>query len=212
MIPACQRAYRSLAAADQATTRSVNKDQPRSGAPRDPEATAAPESPPSLRRWETHVHARCIYARRRIIRARKRALDNPADAELRGEAAHAIAGVEYFDLKEWRASAESAATAQQLFGSPRSLSPRARTRRSPPPRGLRWRPIQRSGMRVSALNGPSMSSCKNLGSFFAKLFQFHIRSCYEPYDAALQMNNIGVAYSYGEGRFRECVGRCPLGE
>jgi CHAT domain-containing protein/tetratricopeptide (TPR) repeat protein len=129
-------------------------------------------------------------------------LDNPADAALRGEAALAIAGVEYFDLKEWRASAESAETAEHLFASHDPYR-RARARALT---AAAWMEMATDSAPKEASAGADSASNELLRKSRATLralFQFHVRRR-EPYDAALQMNNIGVAYLY-EGRFRECI-------
>ena len=119
-------------------------------------------------------------------------LDDPADAQLRAEAALALAGVRYFDLQDWAASAQWAVTAGGLFGS------------HDPYRRARAQALAAAAW-IEMANGDA-----NLKPLFAKarrtlrrLYAFHRRER-DWYDAALQINNTAITYYY-EGRFGECV-------
>jgi CHAT domain-containing protein len=194
----CERVYRSLAAADSDYAIGQQISLGRLRAP--PDATSTQSIPsvnvaaPAAR--EAYLHAAEGY------RSAQALLDNPADAELRGEVSLAVAGIEYFDLKEWRASAESAGTAEQLFAT-RDAYRRARARALT---AAAWIEMATDSAHRDSVVGAQRAANELLRksrSLLRELVQFHMRR-HEPYDAALQLNNIGVAYSY-EGRFRECI-------
>jgi CHAT domain-containing protein len=194
----CLRVYRSLAAADGDYAIGQQISLGRVNAPSD--ATASQTMPPQNVSTPT---AREAYLRAaESYQSALALLDNPADTQLRGEAALAIAGVEYYDLKEWRPSAESAATARELFGS-RDPYRRARAKALA---AAAWIEMATDSAQRDGAAGAQLAANELLQksrSLLRELVQFHIRR-HEAYDAALQMNNIGVAYSY-EGRFRECI-------
>jgi CHAT domain-containing protein len=194
----CLRAYGALAAADSdyaiAQRISLGRVHARPNATVAQTARSQPVATPTAR--EVYLRTAESY------RTAQALLDNPADAVLRGEAALALAGVEYFDLKEWQASAASAATAQHLFGA-RDPYRRARAKALI---AAAWIEMATDSAPRGTSVGADLAAKELLRKsreILRELFQFHVRRR-EPYDAALQMNNIGVAYSY-EGRFRECI-------
>jgi CHAT domain-containing protein len=134
--------------------------------------------------------------------AAERALSSPADQRLRGEAALAVAGVEYVDLQDWAKAAEWAQVAAGLL---RSDDPYRRAR-ADALLAAAWmeigatasggRPIARYGVSSTEL----LVRSRNL---LEQLRRFHLARG-EGYDAALQLTNIGLTYLF-EGRFRECM-------
>ena len=96
VVPACVRPLQSLAAADAdyAIAQQISRGR----------LTTAAQS------------ARDAYLRAaEEYLAAETELDHPADAALRGEAALALAGLQYFDLQDWRKSAQWAHIAEGLF-------------------------------------------------------------------------------------------------
>jgi CHAT domain-containing protein/tetratricopeptide (TPR) repeat protein len=128
-------------------------------------------------------------------------LEDPADAPLRGETALAIAGVRYFDLQDWRGSAEWAGTAEDFLERPDPY----RRARAQALAAAAWIEMAAAAPRVpTAGSGPDPKEL--LGKArrtLHELASFHLRR-QERYDAALQINNIALTYLY-EGRFRDCV-------
>jgi CHAT domain-containing protein len=119
-------------------------------------------------------------------------LNDSADAELRGEAALALAGVHYFDLQDWAVSAQWALSAADLFAN-RDVYRQARAQA-----------VAAAAWIEMANSDPSLKPlfAKARGTLRA-LYAIHSRQG-DWYDAALQINNIAVAYVY-EGRYDECI-------
>jgi CHAT domain-containing protein/tetratricopeptide (TPR) repeat protein len=130
------------------------------------------------------------------------ALTSPAYRRLRGEAALAVAGVEYVDLQDWTHAAQWAEKAAGLLGSD---DPYRRARAE----GLlaaSWIEILRTPSADPAVPGSAERSAELLvraRALLERLHRFH-QARGEKYDAALQLTNIAIAYTY-EGRYRECL-------
>jgi CHAT domain-containing protein/tetratricopeptide (TPR) repeat protein len=130
-----------------------------------------------------------------------------SDAVLRGEAALALAGVRYFDLQDWRGSAEWAGVAEKAFEHCDTY----RRARAEALAAAAWIEIATESAppapAAPALGGASDFDPKVLLTkarrMLDHLVAFH-RQRGERYDEALQVNNIGLSYLY-EGRFRECI-------
>jgi CHAT domain-containing protein len=185
--PQCARAFEALAAgdADYAVAQQVSLGR-------------MSNTPQTAR--ESYLRAADDYL------AAEMALD-PSDAVLRGEAALALAGVRYFDLQDWHGSAEWASAAEKAFDH-RDPYRRARAEALA---AAAWIEIATESAppapTTAALGGASDSDPKVLLSKARRkldhLVAFH-RQRGEQYDAALQVNNIGLSYLY-EGRFRDCI-------
>ena len=120
-------------------------------------------------------------------------LDGSADAwGLRGEAALALAAVDYYDLQDWRSSAEWAVKASGLFGV-HDVYRRARARALA---AAAWIEIANGDATRKDLFGKARRTLGDLYAFHAARQEF--------YDAALQVNNVGLA-DYYDGRFRQCI-------
>jgi CHAT domain-containing protein len=134
--------------------------------------------------------------------AAERLLDTPGDASLRGEAALALAGVRYFDLQDWRGSAEWAETAMRLFGA---RDPYRHAWAQALAAAAWIEMATESATRPGGAGGGAGSKelLAKARRSLDQLYSFHSQRR-EWYDAALQTNNIGLAYMY-EGRFRDCV-------
>lgn len=126
-------------------------------------------------------------------------LGSPADAALRGEVDLALAGVRYFDLQDWRSSAEWAATAEGLFAG-RDSYRQARARALA---AAAWIEIATGADSPGVGDTHAKDLFEKARRTFRDLLAFHSRRG-EGYDAALQLNNIGLADLY-EGRYRECI-------
>ena len=132
-------------------------------------------------------------------------LDAPSDTLLRGQTALALAGLRYFDLQDWRGSAEWAGKAEKLLarGDP------YRQARAEALAAAAWIEMATdSALKPAAGTGASSGSepkqlLDSARRTLRRLFFFHMRR-HERYDAALQMNNIGLAYYYGT-QFPECI-------
>jgi CHAT domain-containing protein/tetratricopeptide (TPR) repeat protein len=120
----------------------------------------------------------------------------PADQTLRGETGLALTGVEYYDLQDWNAAVDWArSAAQSLTQDPyrRALAEALSA--------AAWIEIASSsaapaGTSAAQLNERVRDQLKSLNREFLALGK--------PYDAAMQVNNIGRTY-YHEGRYPECV-------
>ena len=137
-----------------------------------------------------HPGSATVTARDTFLRAAagyltaERALDSPADRQLRGEAVLALAGIEYFGLQEWAKAAEWAETAADLL--------------------LPYDPY-RSAL-ADALLAEAWIETGATGrarGLLQRLLRFH-QERGEAYDTALQLTDIGLTYLY-EGRYRECM-------
>jgi CHAT domain-containing protein len=134
--------------------------------------------------------------------AAERALAAPADRQLRGQAALALAGVEYYDLQEWAKAAESAETAAGLL---RSDDP-YRQARADALLAAAWMEIGSTASGARSVPGYGVSSSELLArarSVLRRLSRFHLQRG-ERYDAGLQLTNVGLTY-YLEGRDQECL-------
>jgi CHAT domain-containing protein/Tfp pilus assembly protein PilF len=191
--PTCLGAYRSLAAADAdyAIAQQISLGRPTATTAK-PATTA---TTPTTTAREAYLRAAQEYL------SAEQVLDHPADGALRGETALALAGVRYFDLQDWRGSAEWAATAQSFFGS------------RDPYRGARAQALAAAAWiematastpRAPAVGNPDAKALLvKARRTLEDLVAFHRRRG-ESYDEALQINNIALSYLY-ESRFHECV-------
>ena len=134
--------------------------------------------------------------------AAERALSAPADQGLRGEAALALAGVEYFDLQEWAKAAQWAEAASGVL-APDDPYRRARADAL---LAAAWIEIGSTASAERAVPGFGVSSTELLArarNLLQRLRRLHLARG-EGYDAGLQLTNIAVTYLY-EGRYRECI-------
>lgn len=151
----------------------------------------------------TTTTARAIYLRAAgEYSTAETLLDDPADAALRGEAALAVAGVRYFDLQDWRGSVHWASLAEAQLGSRDPY----RSARAQALGAAAWLEIATDIAPRSAKAGAASDPkvlLEKARRTLQRLVLFHnLRQ--EGYDAALQVNNIALAYLY-EGRFLECI-------
>jgi CHAT domain-containing protein/tetratricopeptide (TPR) repeat protein len=137
----------------------------------------------------------------RAYSAAENALAAPADQQLRGETALALAGIQYFDLQGWVAAADWAQAASNALAS---LDP-YRTARADAVLAAAWIEIG-----SSAAGGGSAGTGGNATELLGRARQtlqrvqhFHLHRG-ERYDAGLQLTNIGLTY-LNEGRYPECV-------
>ena len=171
-----------------------------------------------------HVTAATQRAREVYLRAAdeyrtaQTLLGDSGDAVLRGEAALALAGVQYFDLQNWREAARSAADAENLFAGRDAY----RQARAEAVAAAAWMEMAMD-FPVDAPDPPDAPDAGNAArtshaalprtarkallfnarQTLRRLVAFHRRRR-EPYDVALQTNNIGLSYLY-EGRFDDCI-------
>lgn len=181
--PACLSAFRSLAAgdADYAIAQQISLARtPMTGATQ----TAR----------EAYLRAAEEYATAQAT------LGGTGDATLRAELALAIAGVRYFDLQDWRGSAQWATEAGKLFEH--DAYRRARAEALAAAAWIEIATESRPGIATAGESDPKALFGRARRTL-RDLYLFHDRR-HEPYDAALQMNNIGLAFMY-EGRFHECI-------
>jgi CHAT domain-containing protein len=132
----------------------------------------------------------------------ERALVAPADAQLRGEAVLALAGVQYFDLQSWAAAADWAQQAAQLLGK----SDPYRRARAEALMAAAWIEIgsaARAGQTVPGLKVSSTDVLARARAVLQRLGRFHLERG-EVYDAALQSTSITLSY-LDQGRYPECV-------
>jgi CHAT domain-containing protein/tetratricopeptide (TPR) repeat protein len=134
--------------------------------------------------------------------AAESALTPPADRGLRGEAALALAGVEYFDLQDW---AHAAQWAEKAAGLLRSDDP-YRAARAEGLLAASWIEILRTPSAQPPAPGNADRPAELLvraRELLERLRRFHqVRG--ERYDAALELTYIVNTYTY-EGRYRECL-------
>jgi CHAT domain-containing protein len=138
---------------------------------------------------ESHgLDARATYARAAAgYAAAEKALGAPPDQELRGQAALAVAAVDYFNLQDWSQAAEWAQTAIAEFGSEDPY----RRARAETVRATAW----------MELGSPQLVRQARVA--LQELARFHLARG-ERYDAALQTTSIALTYLY-EGRYTECA-------
>lgn len=115
------------------------------------------------------------------------ALLAPEDRELRGQAALAVAAINYSNLQDWSHAAEWAATAAAAFGS---ADPYRRAR-AQALRATAWMEI----------GSPEL--LRRSDALLKSVSQFHLRRG-ERYDAGLQTENLALVYLF-EGRYPECI-------
>jgi CHAT domain-containing protein len=153
-------------------------------------------------------HGGGVSARHHFLRAAEgygaahRLLAALADPGLGGSAALAAAGVEYFDLQNWAAAASWASRASS------ELAPvdQYRTARSDALIAAAWmelaagaapgKPVADTGLDAEALRERARIA-------LARLARLHLAR-HEPYDAALQVNNLGLIDLH-EGRYSACA-------
>jgi CHAT domain-containing protein/tetratricopeptide (TPR) repeat protein len=125
------------------------------------------------------------------------------DVELRAEAALALAGVRYFDLQEWRESAKWASSSAELYAHRDPY----RQARAQALAAAAWMEMATDSTRDTGARlggeGDRKVMLSRARRTLRHLFSFHSQRG-EGYDAALQINNIGLSFMY-EGRFSECV-------
>jgi CHAT domain-containing protein len=132
----------------------------------------------------------------------ERALTAPADRELRGQTALALAGVEYFNLQDWAKTAEWAQAAAELLGN----DDRYRRARARALLAAAWIEIGSAAPAGRAVPGYGVRSTELLTrarTELQRLSRFHLQRG-ERYDAGLQLTNIALTHLY-EGRYSECV-------
>lgn len=181
-VPNCARVYALLAAADgdYAIAQQISHGR----------VTGAAQSA-----HDAYIHADADYV------AAQSLLGDSTDAMLKGEVALAIAGIRYFDLDDWRGSAEWAMKARNLlkFHDP------YRNARAQALLAAAW--IEMPDDSTLRASGREYLGAKARFSearrILRRLYAFHRRRK-EWYDAALQMNNIGLTGLY-DGGLRECV-------
>jgi CHAT domain-containing protein len=172
--PICMRAFRALAAADAqyAIGQQISRGH---------------RTTVSVTAHGAYQHAAESYLAAEVL------LDHPGDAGgLRGEAALALASVRYYDLQDWRGSAEWAGAAEDLFGNHDAY----RRARAQALAAAAWIEMANGD---AALRDLFVRARRRLN----QLYRFHAHR-QEWYDAALQINNVGLA-DYYEGRFGDCV-------
>jgi CHAT domain-containing protein/tetratricopeptide (TPR) repeat protein len=134
--------------------------------------------------------------------AAERSFGDARDAGLEGQAALALAGVEYFGLQDWAKAADSAETAATILGSVDLY----RQARAEALLAGAWIEIGSTSAAGHAAPGHETSPGELLErarQLLRRLEQFHLKRG-ERYDAALQLTNIGLTY-LNEGSYPECV-------
>ncbi len=116
------------------------------------------------------------------------ALVAPEDRGLRGQAALALAAIDYSNLQDWSHAAEWAETAAATLGN---VDPYRRAR-AQALRATSW----------IELGSPEFLG--RSGVLLKSISQFHLRRG-ERYDAGLQTTNLSMVYGY-QGRYSECIG------
>jgi CHAT domain-containing protein len=181
--PRCAEVLRSLAAADAAYAAGQDVSRGRSASP----GQSAREA--YLRAEESYASA-------------ERALAESADPALHAQTALALAGVEYYGLQNWSKAAQWGETAAAAFGA---ADPYRRARAQSITYQA-WLEIGSSvgpGRPAPGYNLSSTELLTRARSGFEALSRFHLQRG-ERYDAAIQLNNVGVIY-YLQSRFTECL-------
>lgn len=124
----------------------------------------------------------------------ERALEGTDDPQLAGETALSLAALNYQDLPDWVKAADWAKRATSTLGT----DDRYRRARAEALLAEAWIQIgsAASGGQSSQLLGEARRVLKGLT-------RFHLERG-EPYDAGLQLENIGLTYFY-QGRYPECM-------
>jgi len=133
--------------------------------------------------------------------AAERTLGASGDSALQGQAALALAGVEYFYLQDWAKAAAWADTAAALLAP----SDPYRQARAQAILAAAWIEIgsTAAGQAVPGFGGSPGELLARARHLLRQLQQFHLKRG-ERYDAALQLTNIGLSY-LNEGSYPECV-------
>jgi CHAT domain-containing protein len=119
-----------------------------------------------------------------------------ADQTLRGETLLAVTGIRYYDLQDWAASVDSAKTAAQSLAQDPYRRARADALSAAASIEIASSSAAQSGNPAAQLNERVRQKLRHLNREFLALGK--------PYDAAMQVNNIGRTY-YHEGRYAECA-------
>jgi len=115
------------------------------------------------------------------------ALVAPEDSELRGQAALAVAAIDYSNLQDWSHAAEWAEIAAAAFGG------------KDPYRRARALALQATSW--AEMGSPEL--LKRSAQVLESVSLFHLRRG-ERYDAGLQTTNLTLTYQY-QGRYTECI-------
>ncbi len=125
-----------------------------------------------------------------------------SDQSLRGQAALALAGIEYFDLQDWAQAAVWAQTARAILGT---ADPYRRAR-ADALLAATWIEI---GSTAAPARGPQDDDASSIDllprarQLLQEVTQFHLQRG-ERYDAGLQLTNTALTY-LNEGKFQECI-------
>ena len=126
--------------------------------------------------------------------AAERGLGGAGDPQLQGQTALALAGLNYQDLQDWVKAAEWAKTAASTLGADDPY----RRARAEALLAAAWIQIGSAGS-----GGQSTRLLADARRVLRDLSRFHLQRD-EPYDAALEVTNIGLTYLY-QGRYPECM-------
>lgn len=131
-------------------------------------------------------------------------LASPALAPARrGALELTLASIHYYDLSEWASSADWAARASVSLASAAQPYARARAQAIQAAAWLEMATSNTSGSTASGVPMDARTRFDTARKLLRELESFHLQRG-EAYDAALQTNNIGLAYYY-EARFPEAV-------
>jgi CHAT domain-containing protein len=133
-------------------------------------------------------------------RAVQSALRDPADAQLRGETALALAAIYCFNLLSWPNTIQWAAEAERILVGQDPYRV-ARAQALSATASLEAAAGSTSG--ASAGSGDARAILERNRRLLERLVAFH-SARHESYDAALLINYVGLSYLY-EGRYRECA-------
>ena len=132
--------------------------------------------------------------------AAEQALGATGDQSLRGQAALALAGVEYFDLQDWAQAAHWAEEAARAIG----VDDPYRRARAEAILAAAWIEIGSAAPAGQAVAGTdAIGLLVRARHLLQRLVQFHLGRG-ERYDAGLQLTNIGLTH-LNEGSYPECV-------
>jgi CHAT domain-containing protein len=116
-----------------------------------------------------------------------------ADTTLQGEAMHALAAAYYQDLQDWTKAEEAAKRAENFFLADRDEYSAARAQALMAATWIELATRSSSAQRSTAAPEPARLMLARARNLLRSLEQFHLGRG-ENYDAALQRNNIGLAY------------------
>jgi CHAT domain-containing protein len=131
----------------------------------------------------------------RSYRAALAQLAQTAPTRDQGELQLSAAAVLYYQLHDWSGSAALAAEAADTFTGTGDSYMRARSQALLAAAWMEMAPRSASSGRAAGAPPDGRDSLDRARSLLAELAAFHARR-HEPYDAALQINNIGLAYFY----------------